>query len=96
MYFIFQSFLACYRMNVGISGAYINAHSDLQKKGPEECHKLCQNMIGCVWFTWQKKMLQNLGSCKLLSIIKEFFSNSSTEGIISGPAKCRGKFKHDL
>ena len=68
----------------------MNTKGDLLEKSPDECQNLCQETIGCVWFTWKKVLMENVGSCKLISIVREFASTDTSTGIISGPAKCGG------
>ena len=87
----FLIFVASYQINVEVSGIHINTHGNLWKHGPEECHEVCQNMIGCVWFSWKKDSMKNSGACKLFSMAKAIFSNNSTIGVISGPTKYRGR-----
>ena len=87
---LFHLFQVCYQINVDVIGAYMNAHGVLLKKGPDECQDLCQQTVGCVWFSWTKILLKNSGSCKLINQVTNFVSSNSTTGIISGPAKCRG------
>ena len=86
-------FVASYQINVEVSGTNINAHGILWKHGPEECHEVCQNMIGCAWFSWKKVSTENSGICKLYSMVKEFFSDNSTTGVISGPTKYKGSIR---
>ena len=76
-------FVAFYQINVEVRGTNINAHGILWKHGPEECHEVCQNMIGCVWFSWKKDSMKNSGACKLFSMAKAIFSNNSTIFCIS-------------
>ena len=68
----------------------MNTKGDLLEKSPEECQNLCKKTIGCIWFTWKKVLMENMGSCKLISIVHEFASTDTSTGVISGPAKCGG------
>ena len=62
----------------------------LKTVGPQECQKRCHSATECVWFAWKKPDNEELGYCSRISRVTGIESNSSTKGIISGPARCGG------
>ena len=80
----------CYQTNIHIVGSIMCTDVILKTRGPRECQSRCHSSIGCVWFAWKKPDDEELGYCSRISRVTGIESNSSTKGIISGPARCGG------